>query len=84
MLFRSGQLSPGDPPDLRIQTEESIATTEHGVKDINRPLNEQEKKTLSQIKEFLKQAHTALTSGDIDGAHTLAVKAKVLFAEISQ
>lgn len=79
-----GQLSPGDPPDLRIQTEESLASTEHGLKDINRPLSDQEKKTISQIKEFLKQAHTALTSGDIDGAHTLAVKAKVLFGEISQ
>jgi outer membrane biosynthesis protein TonB len=79
-----GQLSPGDPPDLRIQTEESIALTEHGLKDINRPLSDQEKKTVSQIKEFLKQARTALTSGDVDGAHTLAVKAKVLFGEISQ
>ena len=79
-----GQLSAGDPPDLRIQTEESLASTEHGLKDINRPLNEQEKKTVSQIREFLKQAHTALTSGDIDGAHTLAVKAKVLFGEINQ
>jgi hypothetical protein len=79
-----GQLSPGDPADLRVQTEESIATTEHGLKDINRPLNDQEKKTVSQIKEFLKQARTALTSGDVDGAHTLAVKAKVLFGEISQ
>jgi hypothetical protein len=79
-----GQLSAPDPPDLRLQTEESIASTEHGLKDINRPLSEQEKKTVSQIKEFLKQAHTALTSGDVDGAHTLALKAKVLFGELSQ
>jgi hypothetical protein len=39
---------------------------------------------VAQIKEFLKQARTALGSGDVDGAHTLAVKAKVLFGEISQ
>jgi hypothetical protein len=80
-----GQLSPGDPSDLRAQTVESISTTEHGLKDINtRQLNDQDQKTVAQIKEFLKQARTALSSGDVDGAHTLAVKAKVLFGEISQ
>jgi outer membrane biosynthesis protein TonB len=79
-----GQLSPGDPADLRLQTEESIASTEHGLKDMNRQLNDQEQKTVAQIREFLKQARTALTSGDVDGAHTLALKAKVLFGEISQ
>ena len=80
-----GQLSPGDPSDLREQTVESITSTEHGLKDINnRQLNDQEQKTVAQIKEFLKQARTALGSGDVDGAHTLAVKAKVLFGEISQ
>ena len=79
-----GQLSPGDPSDLREQTVESITSTEHGLKEINRQLSDPEQKTVSQIKEFLKQARTALGSGDVDGAHTLAVKAKVLFGEISQ
>ena len=79
-----GQLSPGDPSDLRQQTVESIASTEHGLKEINRQLSDPEQKTVAQIREFLKQARTALTSGDVDGAHTLAVKAKVLFGEISQ
>jgi hypothetical protein len=79
-----GQLSSDDPADLRSQTEESLQSTEHGLKDLNRSLNDQEQKTVNQIKEFLKQARTALGSGDVDGAHTLAVKAKVLFGEISQ
>jgi len=79
-----GQLSPGGSSDLRQQTVESIATTEHGLQDINRQLNDQEQKTVAQVREFLKQARVALTSGDVDGAHTLAVKAKVLFGEISQ
>jgi outer membrane biosynthesis protein TonB len=79
-----GQLSPGGSSDLRQETVESISTTEHGLTGINRQLNDQEQKTVAQIKEFLKQARTALTSGDVDGAHTLAVKAKVLFGEISQ
>lgn len=79
-----GQLSPGDPKELRSQTEESLASTEHGLKDINRPLSDQEQKTVAQIREFLKQARTALSSGDVDGAHTLALKAKVLLGEINQ
>jgi len=49
---------------------------------INRQLSDQEAKTAAQIREFLKQAREALTSGDVDGAHTLAVKAKVLLEEL--
>ncbi len=79
-----GQLSPGDPSDLRNQTEDSLALTERGLKDLNRQLNDQEQKTLVQIREFLKQARAALTTGDVDGAHTLAVKAKVLLGEIDK
>lgn len=79
-----GNLSPGDSSGLRQQTVDSIASTENGLKDINRQLNDQEQKTVAQIREFLKQARVALGSGDVDGAHTLAVKAKVLFGEISQ
>jgi len=77
-----GQLSSGDAPDVRRQTVESIATTERGLNGIGRKLNDQEQKTAAQIKEFLKQARQALTSGDVDGAFTLAAKAKVLLGEL--
>lgn len=77
-------LSPGNSSDMKSETEQSIASTEHGLKDITRPLSDQEQKTAGQIREFLKQAHTALTAGDVDGAHTLALKAKVLLTEIAQ
>ncbi|HUX27640.1 MAG TPA: hypothetical protein VMV39_02585 [Terracidiphilus sp.] len=79
-----GQLSTGDPSDLRGQTVDSIAATERTLNGINRKLNTQEEKTAAQIREFLKQAKAALNSGDVDGAHTLALKAKVLLAELSQ
>jgi outer membrane biosynthesis protein TonB len=79
-----GQLSSGDPSDLRRQTSDSIAATERGLNGINRKLNDQEQKTAVQIREFLKQARTALASGDVDGAHTLAAKAKVLLGELSR
>lgn len=69
---------------MRYETEQSIASVEHGLKDINRQLSDQDQKTATQIREFLKQARTALNAGDVDGAHTLALKAKVLLGELSQ
>ena len=79
-----GQLSSGDPSDLRRQTVNSIAATERGLNGVNRKLGDQEQKTAAQIREFLKEARAALASGDVDGAHTLAAKAKVLLGELSR
>ena len=79
-----GQLSSGDPADYRRQTEESIAAYERWLKSITRPLNDQDQRTVAHIREFLKQAHHALSSGDVDGAHTLAAKAHVLLNELSR
>jgi hypothetical protein len=78
-----GQLSSG-ASDLRQQTSESIAATEHGLTGITRALSEPEQKTAAQIKEWLKQARALLDSGDVDGAHTLAAKAKALLTELNQ
>lgn len=79
-----GNLSTGDPADLRTQTENSLAATERGLRDIGRKLNDQEQKTAEQIGEFVKEARKALTTGDIDGARTLANKAKVLLTELTK
>ena len=67
---------------MRQQTDASIASTEKALNGITRKLNDQEQKTAAQIREFIKQAREALTSGDVDGAHTLALKAKVLLDEL--
>ncbi len=77
-----GTLSTGDPPNIRQQADDSIASTEKGLNGITRKLNDQEQKTAAQIREFLKQARDALTAGDVDGARTLAGKAKVLLDEL--
>ncbi|HEV2484560.1 MAG TPA: hypothetical protein VGT08_03420 [Terracidiphilus sp.] len=77
-----GQLSSGDPADQRRQTEGSIASIERSLNDISQRLNDQEQKTAAHIREFLKQAKAALASGDVDGASTLAAKAKVLLSEL--
>lgn len=79
-----GQLSSGTASDQRQQTVNSIAATERALTGITRALSDQEQKTAAQIKEWLKQAHVALASGDVDGAHTLAAKAKALLTELNQ
>lgn len=79
-----GSLSTDDPSNLKDQTQTMINDTERGLNGINRKLNDQEAKTYSQIREFLKQANDALHAKDVVGAHTLAVKAKVLLGELSQ
>jgi hypothetical protein len=79
-----GQLSSGEPSDQRHDTEDSIAATERGLNGLGRSLNDQEQKPAGQIREYIKQAREALLSGDVDGAKTLAAKAKVLLGELNQ
>jgi hypothetical protein len=79
-----GQLSTGGPSDLLHAVQDSIASTERGLNNIGRSLNDQEQKTAAQIREFLKQAKDALNNNDVDGAKTLASKAKVLLSELNQ
>jgi len=79
-----GPLSSGDPANFRQQTVDSIAAIERGLGGMNRNLNDTEQKTADQIREFVKQAKAALASGDVEGAHTLAGKAQVLLAGLTQ
>lgn len=78
-----GKLSTGDPINVRQQTEASLGDIERSLNALNRQLNDQEQKTATHIREYLKQAKAALDSGDVDGASTLAAKAKVLLQELA-
>ncbi len=80
----SGKFGTPEGADTQKQTENSIDEVERGLNGIGRKLNDQETKTSMQIREFLKQARTALAGGDVDGAKTLATKAKALLGELSQ
>jgi hypothetical protein len=77
-----GVLGAGDPTNMRQQTDSMIEQTEKSLNGMSRQLNAQEQKTAAQIREYIKQARDALTTGDVDGAHNLATKAKVLLDEL--
>jgi hypothetical protein len=79
-----GELSSGTTSSYLHQTEDSIAATERSLNAITRQLNDGEQKTAAHIRDYLKEARTALSTGDVDGAHTLAAKAKVLLAELTK
>lgn len=82
-----GQLTTGDSAlgeRTKHETADLIGGTQQGLNGIKRPLSTEEQVTAAEIKTFLKQAQQALDSGDTDGAHTLATKAKLLLDELTK
>lgn len=80
-----GQITAGPTPDTSGSRQEAaslITSTERGVGSLKN-LNGDQSKTVAQIRSFLEQAQRALHNGDIDGAHTLATKAKTLLDELT-
>jgi hypothetical protein len=82
-----GQLSAaGESTNLerRHQIVDEIDSTEMSLGNIKRPLSKEEETTITQIRTFLEKAKQALNQADLDGAHTLVTKARVLLREIAQ
>ena len=80
-----GQITAGPTPDTNGSRQEAanlINSTERGVNTLKN-LNGDQSKTVAQIRSFLEQAQRALHNGDIDGAHTLATKARTLLDELT-
>ena len=68
----------------RHDVELLINNTENGLAGIKRTLNSEEQEIATQIKTFLAKAKQALADNDLDGAQTLATKAKVLLEELTK
>jgi hypothetical protein len=82
-----GQLSSaGDRSGVptRREIQDLITTTENGLNGIKRTLTSDEQLTATQIRTFLTKAKQALDQDDLDGANTLANKAKVLLGELTK
>jgi hypothetical protein len=82
-----GQLSSsveGADSQDRHDIERLINNTENGLNGIKRALSSDEQLTTTQIKTFLTKAKQALADNDLDGAQTLATKAKVLLDELTK
>ncbi len=72
----------------RHQIQDLIDTTQNGLNaltvTLKRDLTAEEKVTAAQIRTFLDKAKQALSQDDLDGANTLATKAKVLMDELTK
>jgi outer membrane biosynthesis protein TonB len=80
-----GQLTTGDSAlgeKTKREAVDLIGETQQGLMGIKRALSNEEKITAAQIRNYLKQAQQALDTGDTDGAHLLATKAKALLDEL--
>lgn len=75
-----GNTSPAD----RESIAKMIDSTANGLKGIKRPLSATEQKTAAQIRAFLEHARASLAGNDVEGAHTLAVKAQLLLEELTK
>jgi ribosomal protein S20 len=81
-----GSLSSGGDTSPRAQQEAAglIAANERRINGLSTQKVEAEKVQLSKVRNFQKQAQDALTSGDTEGAKTLATKAKLLLDDIEK
>jgi outer membrane biosynthesis protein TonB len=82
-----GQLTTGDSAlgeKTKHETVDLIGETQQGLMGIKRSLSNEEKATVAQIRNYLRQAQQALDTGDTDGAHLLATKAKALLDELTK
>jgi|GEM_PF-1312884 hypothetical protein len=80
-----GQISPGATPadtGSQASTEQLLQSAENNLTSIKRQLTKDEEIMQAQIREFIKQSHTAITENDLARAHILAVKARLLSDEL--
>lgn len=81
-----GALSTGGDSSPRSQQEaaDMIASNEKRLNGLASQIQEAQKAQISKVKNFQKQAQDALSSGDVEGAKTLATKAKLLLDDIEK
>jgi hypothetical protein len=77
------ELVGGANPQHPTSTDELTAATEENLKKVTgRQLTDNQQQTVSQIKEFIEQSKTAISAGDAERGHTLAMKARMLSDEL--
>jgi outer membrane biosynthesis protein TonB len=80
-----GNLSAGDTAgssQLRQETTDLISSSERRLRTVPHSLSSDQQTTVAQVRKFLDQAQQAVKSQDLEAAHTLATKAKLLLDEL--
>jgi hypothetical protein len=81
-----GALTSGGEANPRSQQEaaDMIAANEKRLNALPTQIVDGQKAQISKVKNFQRQAQAALSSGDAEGAKTLATKAKLLLDDLSK
>lgn len=75
----AGSAPSDDPSQKRDAANRMLASTEDNLKKISgTQLTTAQQNSASQIRQFVRQSKSALASGDLERAQTLAWKAKLL------
>lgn len=77
-----GQLTTGEAAPLRQQTEDLLHAQERRLSVISPAVAALHSQQVEQARTFLRQAEEAWKKLDVEGARTLATKAKVLLDEV--
>jgi hypothetical protein len=81
-----GSLTAGGEtnPQSKQAAADLIASNDKRLSVLPAPKSDDQKAEISTVKNFQKQAQDALTSGDAEGAMTLATKAKLLLDDLEK
>jgi hypothetical protein len=81
-----GALSAGGDVNPHAQQEvtDLIGSIDKRLSGLSPQVAETQKAQISRIRNFEKQAQEALASGDLEGAKTLATKAKLLLDDMEK
>jgi hypothetical protein len=81
-----GSLSLGGEASPRAQQEaaDMIASIQNRLSNLSASKVRQERSQVSRIRNFRRQAQDALNSGDVEGAKTLATKARLLLDDLEK
>ncbi|HTC96019.1 MAG TPA: hypothetical protein VK699_21435 [Terriglobales bacterium] len=77
-----GEILPGMDQNEALRqrnaTEQLLQSTDNTLKGISRPLNDDERAMVEQIRNYMAQSRAAATDGDLLRANNLAMKAHLL------
>jgi ABC-type sugar transport system substrate-binding protein len=80
-----GALSPGGASSPRQQqVADHISAVGRRLDQLPAATTDEQKKQVSQVRQFLKQAADALKTGDAEGAENLTTKAGLLLDDVPQ
>jgi len=77
------RLTPGQAAAQRQSTTQLLAGTEANLRKVsNQQLGPSQRESVNQIRKYMEQAKAADASGDVQRAHNLAFKARLLSDEL--